>query len=38
MWHCGQGQASKVSVAKAMESLVKLLYEEHALVQGQAKQ
>jgi len=27
----------KVSVAKAMESLVKLLHEEHALVQGQAK-
>jgi hypothetical protein len=38
MWHYGLGQASKVSVAKAMESLVKLLHEEHALVQGQAKQ
>ncbi len=30
-------EASKVSVAKAMEPLVKRLHKEHALVHGQAK-
>jgi hypothetical protein len=37
MWRYGQGQAIKVSVAKTMEALVKLLREAHAMVQGQAK-
>jgi hypothetical protein len=37
MLRYGQGQARKVSVAKAMEAWVKRLREAHATVQGQAK-
>jgi hypothetical protein len=38
MWHYGRGQARKVSLAKAMEALVKRLCEAHAMVQQQAKE